>query len=56
MMKFFLKAVITGFAWSLGSALFKKIQRQVGLGDPAEKNAEIKQDGASDPDLQHHVS
>jgi hypothetical protein len=55
-MKFFVKAVITGFALSLGSALFKKIQRQLGLGDDKDKDkttAEVvKQDGATDPGLQ----
>jgi hypothetical protein len=50
-MKLFIKAVVTGFAWTLGSALFKKIQRQVGLGEP-DKTSEIKQDGAGDPNLQ----
>ena len=56
-MKFFVRAVITGFALSLGSALFKKIQRKVGLGDDSDKSdksvpAAVKQDGATDPDLQ----
>jgi hypothetical protein len=52
-MKFFVKAVVTGFALSLGSALFKKIQRKVGLGDDSGKPAPdvIKQDGATDPNL-----
>jgi hypothetical protein len=54
-MKFFVKAVITGFALSLGSALFKKIQRQLGLDDDKDKNTTpevVKQDGATDPGLQ----
>jgi hypothetical protein len=56
-MKFFVKAVITGFALSLGSALFKKVQRHVGLGDDASKAPEaIKQDGATDPNLQQRFS
>ncbi|MBC7976894.1 MAG: hypothetical protein H7138_18110 [Myxococcales bacterium] len=51
-MKFFAKAVVTGFALSLGSALFKKVQRKLGLADEAAKPADIiKQDGATDPDL-----
>jgi hypothetical protein len=52
-MKFFVKAVVTGFALSLGSALFKKIQRKIGLGDDTAKPAPdvIKQDGATDPNL-----
>jgi hypothetical protein len=51
-MKFFVKAVVTGFALSLGSALFKKIQRKLGLGEPDRATAEtVKQDGATDPNL-----
>jgi len=54
-MKFFVKAVVTGFALSLGSALFKKLQRKLGLGDENDKAPEVvKQDGATDPGLQHH--
>lgn len=53
-MKFFVKAVATGFALSLGSALFKKVQRHLGLDEDAEKSAPeaVKQDGATDPGLQ----
>lgn len=57
-MKFFVKAVVTGFALSLGSALFKKVQRHLGLGDDSEKAAPeaVKQDGATDPNLQQRFS
>jgi hypothetical protein len=57
-MKFFVKAVATGFALSLGSALFKKVQRHLGLGDDSEKAAPdaVKQDGATDPGLQQKFS
>jgi hypothetical protein len=57
-MKFFVKAVVTGFALSLGSALFKKVQRHLGLGDDREKSAPeaVKQDGATDPSLQQRFS
>lgn len=57
-MKFFVKAVVTGFALSLGSALFKKVQRQLGLGEDNEKPAPeaVKQDGATDPNLQQRFS
>lgn len=61
-MKFFVKAVITGFALSLGSALFKKIQRQLGLDDDKDKDRDkatpdvVKQDGATDPGLQQRFS
>jgi len=52
-MKFFVKAVVTGFALSLGSALFKKVQRRLGLGDDTAKAQPeaVKQDGATDPNL-----
>lgn len=38
-MRFFVKAIATGFAMSMGSALFKKISKKVGL-----ENEESKQD------------
>ena len=52
-MKFFVKAIVTGFGLSLGSALFKKVQRRLGLGDPDDKarDTTIRQDGATDPGL-----
>jgi hypothetical protein len=55
-MQFFVRAVVTGFALSLGSALFKKIQGQLGLAEPKDgdkdKQEETnKQDGATDPGL-----
>jgi hypothetical protein len=57
-MKFFVKAVVTGFALSLGSALFKKVQRKLGLGEDNDKAARevVKQDGATDPNLQQRFS
>jgi len=59
-MKFFVKAVVTGFALSLGSALFKKIQSHLGLAEEKDKDKSapdvVKQDGAADPGLQHRFS
>jgi len=56
-MKFFVKAVVTGFGLALGSALFKKVQRHLGLGDDKGEPPEvIKQDGATDPNLQQRFS
>jgi len=57
-MKFFVKAIVTGFALSLGSALFKKVQRHLGLDDENAKAAPdaVKQDGATDPGLQQKFS
>jgi hypothetical protein len=52
-MMFFARAVVTGFGLSLGSALFKKVQKQLGLGEQTDKSTEetVKQDGATDPNL-----
>ena len=57
-MKFFVKAVVTGFALSLGSALFKKVQKHLGLDEDKDKAAPevVKQDGATDPNLQQRFS
>ena len=50
---FFARAVITGFGLSLGSAIFKKVQKQLGLDEKTDKSTEetVKQDGATDPNL-----
>jgi hypothetical protein len=58
MVKFFVRAVATGFALSLGSALFKKVQAHLGLAedkDKKEKESEKvnAQDGVTDPGLAH---
>lgn len=55
-MQFFVRAVVTGFALSLGSALFKKVQGRLGLDeskDKAKNEADkvTTQDGATDPGL-----
>lgn len=57
-MKFVVRAVVTGFALSLGSALFKKVAPHLGLDDKKEKDSERvnQQDGASDPSLQAKFS
>ena len=58
-MTFFARAVVTGFALSLGSALFKKVSKQLGLADEEKDKATAmdgekvnQQDGATDPVLQ----
>jgi hypothetical protein len=38
-MGFFARAVITGFAFSLGAALFKKVSKQLGLEDSGKADA-----------------
>jgi hypothetical protein len=55
-MLFFVRAVVTGFGLSLGSALFKKVQDRIGLGEPKEKAREKEQqpaepDAMTDPNL-----
>jgi hypothetical protein len=53
-MMFFARAVVTGFGLSLGSAIFKKVQKQLGLDEKNDKATDEtnKQDGATDPNLQ----
>ena len=58
---YFLRAVVYGFGASLGTALFKKVQDRIGLGEPKEKAKESEEpepatpepsrDAAPDPDL-----
>lgn len=56
-MKILVKAVITGFGLSLGSALFKKVQRYLGFDEEDKSSPEVvKQDGATDSNLQHRYS
>jgi hypothetical protein len=49
MVKFFVKAVVTGFGLALGAALFKQIQTHIGLDDPKDKSK--IEDNATDPGL-----
>ena len=59
-MKFFVRAIVTGFALSLGSALFKKLAPQLGLDDKKDKDKDTEQvnaqDGATDPGLHSKFS
>jgi hypothetical protein len=60
-MNFFLKAVVTGFALSLGAALFKQVGKRVGLVEddrPSQNPATnpVVADGATDSNLQHSCS
>jgi hypothetical protein len=57
-MNFFAKAVITGFALSLGGALFKKVAKQLGLSEDTDKEREKvrQQDGGTDPGLQDQTA
>jgi hypothetical protein len=56
-MKILIRAVVTGFGLSLGSALYKKAAKRLGFLDEEKKeDSETKkvnqQDGATDPNLQ----
>ena len=57
-MRLFVRAIVTGFGLSLGSALFKKVQGRIGLGEEEEKAKKpgvpevVRQEGATDPELQ----
>jgi hypothetical protein len=62
-MNFFLRAVVTGFALSLGAALFKKVGKKVGLVEedrpqqnPATNPAGHGTTSGADPNLQHSYS
>lgn len=56
-MRFFVKAVATGFALSMGGALFKKVSKKIGLDDdsksddPAKKMNDSDLDGELDTEL-----
>jgi hypothetical protein len=55
-MRFLVRTVAYGFAFSLGAALFKKVQDRIGLGEDKDKKPDepeaIRKDGAADPELQ----
>jgi hypothetical protein len=55
-MTFFVRAVVTGFALSLGAAVFKKVQGRLGLAEdkPQDKSSDdvVTRDAATDPSLQ----
>jgi hypothetical protein len=60
-MKLLVRAVVTGFGLSLGAAIFKKVQRQLGFDDDStgkKDNATdvTTRDGATDPGLRHDFS
>ena len=60
-MQLFLRAVVTGFGLSLGSALYKKAAKRFGFDDDDKKdktkedatNRTNQQDGGTDPGLQN---
>ena len=50
-MKFFAKAIITGFGFSLGKAIFNKVSKYVGLEDKSETN--VQSNDTTDPNLRN---
>ena len=60
MLNVFIRAVITGFGLSLGSAIYKKTSKHFGFDDDDEKKSKKEketektnqQDGGTDPGLQ----
>jgi hypothetical protein len=60
-MKLLVRAVVTGFGLSLGAAIFKKIQNQLGFNDDSTTKKDgaadvTTRDGATDPGLRHEFS
>lgn len=49
-MGIFARAVVTGFGFSLGSALFKRVSKQLGLEDAKETTDPDAADGDPDND------
>lgn len=41
-MRFFVKAIASGFAFSMGSAIFKKVSKKLGLDEPETKPEEAE--------------
>jgi hypothetical protein len=56
-MKFIVRGVVYGFAFSLGAALFKKVQARLGLAeDKSDARAATDITPQSDPGLRHQFS
>lgn len=50
-MRFFVKAVATGFALSMGGALFKEFSKKIGLGEEPGSTSDDLSKKMSDSDL-----
>ncbi len=57
-MKFIVRGVVYGFAFSLGAALFKKVQARLGLAEEKTDDARAATEVTpqSDPGLRHQFS
>ena len=49
-MRFFVRAVVSGFGFSLGSALFKRVSDRMGLSDESEDSSEAEDGGGQTDD------
>ena len=45
-MRFFVKAIASGFAMSLGSAIFKKVSKKIGLDDEKTESEKAEEEKA----------
>jgi len=46
-MRFFVKAIATGFAMSMGSALFKQVSKKMGFEDEAKEEEKTKKNAVA---------
>lgn len=51
-MRFFVKAVASGFAMSLGSAIFKKVSKKIGLDEDKKEEEEAEEAQAQAADAE----
>ena len=49
-MRFFVKSIATGFALSMGGALFRKVSKKLGLDDDAKADDPVKKVNDTDMD------
>ena len=54
-MKILIRAIITGFGWHVGAALYKRVAKQLGLDDKTPENEATRAAAAaaSDPGALH---
>ncbi len=56
-MKFIVRGIVYGFAFSVGAALFKKVAGHIGLAEESKEKSSINpSDAATDSGLQHKFS
>lgn len=56
-MRFIVRGIVYGFAFSLGAAVFKKVADKIGLGEQQRTEPSVgAREGAGDPGMQHRFS